>query len=106
MRLVSRLNKNAKIEVTLAPIPDKPFLTKEETAACLGITVSTLDDWVKGGVIPKPRKWGHRPARGKIFRRSYVDGLKDCIIIRNSTTVYYTLEEFGKLAKKRLLGLR
>lgn len=106
MRLVSRLNKNAKIETTFAPIPDKPFLTKEEAAACLSMTVSTLDDWVKNNVIPKPRKWGHRPARGKIFRRSYIEGLRDCIIIRNSTTVYHTLEEFGKLAKKRLLGVR
>ena len=106
MRLSSRLNKNAKIEKILAPIPDKPFLTKEEAAACLGISVNTLHDWVVEKVIPKPRKWGHRPARGKIFRRSYIEGLKDLIIIRNSTTVYYTLEEFGKLAKKRLLGIR
>jgi excisionase family DNA binding protein len=104
------VREREKRVVVTAPPTDAPFLTTEQAAARLGIAVKTLERWVYQGIIPKPRRWGKRPGRRICkapFRRSFVETIRQAIIIRTSTPgMTKDIEAFRKLCHKMALGLR
>lgn len=91
----------------VAELPDKPWLTVDEAAAGLGISPKNLTDWVRGGVIPRPRKWDKcaRKRNRPIFRRTFVEAIRDALIIWRSTPGY-RLRDFQKSAWKMSWGYR
>jgi excisionase family DNA binding protein len=100
-----RIREKEKVLRVTSEDTGKPFLTTEEAAARLGIKPRTLRDWIDEGAIPRPLKYGRHYVR-RPFRRTYIERLRDCLIIRNSTTEYRSLESLKKLVWKAIWGLR
>lgn len=98
-----RVRHCEKMDVKLADLPDKPFLTFAETAACLGISCRTLCDWVRLGVIDRPRGW--RKWRRRLFRRDFVRMVREAMVIWKSTPGMRR-QDFHRLCHKMAWGYR
>lgn len=53
---------------------ESPLLTREEAAKILDISLPTLNQWEKDGIIPKPKRLGKRVY---FHRKTFFDFLED-----------------------------
>lgn len=100
-----------KLEKKTVEPYDRDFLTVAEVAARAGTTKRSLQRWLDEGTVPSPKTSKRGP---KVFRftpnkyhhcfsRQFAEALRDCVIIRNSSTSYRRKEVFGKLCRKMLI---
>ena len=102
--LKAKILTKSNIEKKIDGVAVHDFLTVGEASARLGIGVRTLYDWIRSGVIPRPRKFGYASKRP--IRREYVENLLDQLIIRNSTVWMSDLKAFRRSCWRRLFGVR
>jgi hypothetical protein len=107
--LKKKISRNAEKEITTAGPYDHDDLSIEEVAARVGVAAITMRMWLCKRLIPTPkRKRGPKPMMKHCgpnrhhFKREYAEALRDCVIIRKSTTDYHSEEAFRDLCYSRL----